>query len=237
MRKSQDLTLGHRIYKLGCINFHILRLCLCTTHTVPMRSEESTGPPGAHTDDCELPCRSWEWSPGPLQEQLMLLTAEQLSGVDISCFILNSERRRSLRLRTCCSLLPQCGCQVDLTARTFIGWAIAPAHSPCSSLGLLSFYVIACLLVPMSAHHVCQVLLEARRGHPCEWSYHVDQRLSHVHFYADEYLVFRALLSKGCFHTRMQWISLLGSWAGKWTFSLLCHTVEAVTSIKGSALC
>ena len=40
---------------------------------MPMRQKRSSDP---IIDDCELPCGCWDLNSGPLEEQLVLLTAE-----------------------------------------------------------------------------------------------------------------------------------------------------------------
>jgi hypothetical protein len=55
-------------------------ICLCVACMYAwctQRPEENMRPPtNGITDGCELPCQGWEWNPGPLKEQSVLLTAE-----------------------------------------------------------------------------------------------------------------------------------------------------------------
>jgi hypothetical protein len=60
----------------GKITEHsFLRVCFCFLET-GFLSVTSPGYPGLVTDGCEPPCGCWDLNLGPLEEQLVLLTAE-----------------------------------------------------------------------------------------------------------------------------------------------------------------
>ena len=68
------------------------------------RLHEGVGYPGTRvTDSCELLCRDWELSLGPLEEQPVLLTAEPSLQCLVFLFICLYSRVKSLNLQLVCT--------------------------------------------------------------------------------------------------------------------------------------
>ena len=53
---------------------YVCALQVCNPHSGQKRASD---PQYRITDGCELPCGCWELNPGPLEEQLVILTIEQ----------------------------------------------------------------------------------------------------------------------------------------------------------------
>ena len=72
------LELHNVCFTYMCECFVCLCVCVCCVFLVSQRDQmrASSDLGIGLIDDCEPPCRCQELNPGPLEEQLMLLTAE-----------------------------------------------------------------------------------------------------------------------------------------------------------------